>query len=271
MKKKRIPATSMAGVLAVSLTACGGGGDNNPSNLPSNIGPSEPTATYLFYQGSIGAVDPANPASPISVEAGPVSGAATIIHGTYTAATHSVSDLHPRTAIYAKDGKLWKVSALKGGAPTPVRLSSEDGANTVCYHTTDVDFANHNNAAYIYSLPGVDATCYTADDTLKMVKVGMSGTEAPIDLKTKRPVTAIMDTQTGALKGWLATDGSSLSRYDANFGNAVQIANFSVGAEEMATYGINRIFLRIDDKLRMYNADTGNLSAPLHTFTSSTV
>ncbi len=204
------------------------------------------------------------------IETPAVTNAETIYHGTYNAAIRSLSDVHPRTVIYVKDGKLWKVSALKQNSPSPAQISSERAANEICGNaSTDSDFSNHNNAVYRYSLPGPDGSCYTADDIRKMVKVGMSAADAPTNLGNIRPITSIMDPQTGALKGWLAADNGNLNSYDANFTNPSSIKKTSTqDVNYVASAGITRIFLRIYGDLYLYNADTGSLSASLHTFSS---
>lgn len=269
----RVKSSIVIGILSASLVACGGG--DNPDNPAS--GSTGPTATYLFYQdsrdgGVISALDPADPAhSIIPVETSAAAEATIIYHGTYDAATQITSSFHPRTLIYAKDGKLWKINALRGSTLSPAQLSNETTANLLCDTRTNEDFANHNNAVFFYSLPGPDGSCFTSDDSSKMVRVGMSASDAPFNLGSISRITPINDSQTGAIKGWLATDGNNLNSYDANFTNPSLKATFTTDVQRFIFDPSSSVFLRIDDKLRAYNPETGSLSPSRHTFSSSFV
>ncbi|TPW16890.1 MAG: hypothetical protein FD130_871 [Halothiobacillaceae bacterium] len=175
-------------------------------------------------------MDPAAPAAPITVEAGSdiVTGAFGVSKaikafqsGSYNSATKTVTGLHTHAVIYAKtDGKLYRVSGLKSGSLTPVQLSSENGADQLCVGATHgadtfTDFASPDNSQYLYALPGSDDTCETGDDIWKMVRLGMSASDAPV--VAKRPVSVQGDFNTGAIAGWLVHDAGALKKCDANF------------------------------------------------------
>jgi len=166
------------------------------------------------------------------------------------------------------------VNALKsGGSPTPIQVSNETGANAIC-DSSDIngltaglitDPANFNNTAYFYFLPGSDATCGTSDDVWKMVKVGMTATDAPIP--AKEPVATLHNATTAAIIGWLAKNGTNLNQYDANFSNPVTVTTFtnSVYWEGWGTT-LGSFFLQVDGQLYLYHVSTHTLSGSLYTF-----
>jgi len=207
-------------------------------------------------------VDPANPASPVSVESGITNKVTSIFHGTYDPVARKVSDIQTRTVVYVKGGQLFKVSALKGAAtPIPVQLTNETSADTIVGTPSAIaDFADHNNAQFIY---------LTAGGAWKMIKVGMSATDTPIP--AKQPLKHVYDKSNGALAGWLAIDGSAVKRFDANFsaGSAVTVATFADKAEAVG-FTIDIIFLKIDGNLYAYNTANGAISSVLYTFTATT-
>ena len=241
----------------------GGSGDLPPVNNTTNLPPVDNTTSsaFLLYQGnSIGAVDPANPASPVSVESG-ITKVTSIFHGTFDPVGKKVSDIHTRTVVYVKGGQFFKASALKGTAtPIPVQLANETSAPTGGAPLVAADFADHNNAQFIY---------LTSSGAWKMIKVGMSATDTPIP--AKQPLKPVYDKSNGALAGWLAIDGSAVKRFDADFsaGSAVPVTTFADKAEAVGiTFDI--IFLKIDGKLYAYNTASGAISNVLYTFTATT-
>lgn len=247
-------------VILVVAGCSGSGGSGSGGTL--SPGDNTTSSAFLLYQGSIGAVDPANPASPVSVESGITNKVTSIFHGTYDPVARKVSDIQTRTVVYVKGGQLFKVSALKGAAtPIPVQLTNETSADTIVGTPSAIaDFADHNNAQFIY---------LTAGGAWKMIKVGMSATDTPIP--AKQPLKHVYDKSNGALAGWLAIDGSAVKRFDANFsaGSAVTVATFADKAEAVG-FTIDIIFLKIDGNLYAYNTANGAISSVLYTFTATT-
>ncbi len=114
-----------------------------------------------------------------------------------------------------------------GTAPAAVPLSSETTAtiDDVCSYTPGAnlvgtvsasDFVTPSNSAYFYRLPGADGVCGTADDTVRMVKLGMSATDAPIS--ALMPI-AVARSAAGAISGYVAVQGATLTLFDSNFAN----------------------------------------------------
>ncbi len=260
---------------ATLLTACGGGGsDPSPAPPPPGGGTNNPPSgggsagSYLFYTGSLNAVDPANPASPLTVEAGSdivTASTQTIMSGTYDGAAQTITGLHAHALMYAKtDGKLYRVSALKSGSLSRVQVSSESGADKLCpmVNQSGMDLANPDNSQYVYSLSGSDSMCGTGDDVWKMVRLGMSAGEAPVAAKS--PVSAINNASAGAIAGWLVKDAGALKRCDANFANcSVVVASVAGTPMVLGSSDIDRHVMQIDDKIFVYNGTTGTLSPPV--------
>ncbi|MHB8697724.1 MAG: hypothetical protein ACYC9J_06755 [Sulfuricaulis sp.] len=229
------------------------------------------TNTYLFFKNPLSAVDPANPTAPITIEAaGTTANITAIEHATYRPApSYTLNDRHYDTIVYRRiaTGTFWKVSALTGGSLTPAQVSNEAAA-TVCTTRGEPDYADPNNAELVYSLPGADGTCGTADDVWRMVKVGMSATDAPYP--AFHPLAAMRDPATGAINGWLAVNGSNLNAYDANFGNPTLVSAFTSMPSVLATAPDGHIVLFMDNQLRVYDpqATPPSLSSSLGTVTS---
>lgn len=274
------------------LAACGGGGSDpapapppppggGTNNPPSGGGAGGPSAAYLFYtslaSGDLRAVDPATPASPLTVVAGwdisvgqgvnPVS-VRTIKAGTYNGAAQTLTGLHVHALVYASiDGKLYRVSALKGGSLPPVQVSSESGTRTLCESRQlgiGEDFSDPDNSQYIYLLPGGDGQCNTDDDVWKMVRLRMSASDAPV--AAKPPVIAIKSKSTGAIAGWLVHEAGALQRCDANFANCnVVMASVSRTPMALNHQGIDRYVMEINNRIFVYNGTANTLSPRVFT------
>jgi hypothetical protein len=274
-------------------TACGGGGDNNdePTTPPSDPDPVDTQGHYYFYTGSLVAVDPANPESPVSVEAGDdiVEGASgyllsvyTFMRGDYNNLTKIISEYGPDTLLYAKtDGRLYKIPAQQGASLTPVPVSSEQEADQICVEvgetivypgiTTADDLSNRDQSQFVYSLPGDDNSCDTIQDNIwKMVRVGMDSSEAPI--AAYQPVLALKDLDNDAsIQHWLVNDSSELKRCDATFAQCGEVigqaANEVYGVFDL---GLHHHLLQIDNQLVIYNIDSNTLSRPIFTIPQGT-
>jgi len=264
----------MTFLVTLLLAACGGssGGNRDGVHLGAN------SASYLFYLGSLNAVDSDNPASPIVVEAGEdiINGSIeTAVTADYDSLTKTSGNEHSYALIYAKsDGRLYRVNALKERSLIPEWLSSESNANQMCTPLSKQavisDYNNPDNSQYLYALPGVDAVCDTNDDLLRMVRLGMGANDEPIEAKKAlRPLT---DTNNGAISGWLVNDAGALKTCDASFRNCgATIANVATDAIFwLDSRRHESLLLEIDQQFFIYNIPTQTLSAPRFTRSSST-
>lgn len=220
------------------------------------------SGSYLFYRGrgssvdeNLAAVDPAT-ITPIAVEAGgdvPFASEYFAITAAYDTATKSISNVRTYAVVYEKtDNKLYKVNALKSaGTPMPVQLSSETaygGFDTIAY-----DLANPEDTQIVYSVsPGA----------YKMVRLGMSPTEAPI--VAKKPIAEIHDWSTGAISGWLVSDSGALKRCDKNFSNCGaplrSIGSQNYGSRWADSGNRSHMLFSIGDAMFVYNYGTGAVS-----------
>lgn len=257
---------------AVLLTACGGGDEDAPGPAPP---PS--SGSYLFYSGSLNAVDPSNPTAPITVEPGNnISPMSTVYSTDYNGGSRTSSNQNAHALIYAKtDGKLYRVSALKSGALIPEQVSSENTANNVCSAFARTDLSNPVNAPYVYLQAGPDNDCNTAiDNTWKMVRLGMSPSDSPIP--AKQPLVSLIDNNSGAISGWLINDNGTLSQCDANFANCTAITFTPGNASVIMNIDTinNRFLMLIDDAFYIYdgnNTSTPFLSQKLFSIPSGTL
>jgi hypothetical protein len=233
------------------------------------------------------AVDAASPVSPITVEAGnDVVTAKVVDAGAYDGAAKIVSGLRRHALVYAKsDGRIYRTSALKSGSLAPVQVSSENNAHRLCDSVDFLapDFANSDNAQYVYRLGDASGACDTANDEWKMVRLRMGAGDAPI--AAKRPLAVLGDLATGAIAGWLVFDGTvvrgardgvngDLRKCDANFANC-GASLFKVVGSSLPDFvrlglGLNRFVLELGGQLFVYDGNTGMLSAPVFTIPSET-
>lgn len=257
------------------LAACGGSGGASAGSGDAPLAP--PTETFLFHAGSLVAVDPAN-ATQTTVEAGTVTGVAGVLHGTYDPATREVRDLHQRSIVYAHGGRLYKVHAVKSGAhPTAVPLSSESSAHIICETRTFANLADHDNAFYFYRLPGADGSCGTADDQLKVARLGMGVTDTPIGVGTFKVIAAVLDMANGGLDGWLFLHNNGTALWHSNLHvSSSTLIDVGIGLSdvEFTAYATDgRVFLRVVqtgfDRLRLYNPSTRLMSSGYHFFSAS--
>jgi hypothetical protein len=228
--------TAVIGSASLALASCGGsGGSGNPPPPPP---PPPPTVQYVAPSDSsfVAAIDPANPSTAFLGQLGSYAAPRLYSFGTYTAGSPVLSNPANYAQAYKSgDGHIYKLNLSITGSPAQQQVSSESNAtiDDLCSLNgastplgTDVnylavsfynDFANPENSAYVYRLPGPDGVCNTADDVIYMVKLGMGSTAAPI--LVRMPVAVTHDPSSGAIFGYLVNEGTALTFYDSNFQN----------------------------------------------------
>ena len=289
----------VGGVIAcLALAGCGGGsgGGGDSGGSPPPPPPPPPTVQYVAPADTsfVAAVAPANP-TPYLAQPGSYAGARLLIAGTIVPGSPVLANQAGYSEIYkGSDGHIYRLNLSITGTPTALQVSSESNAPTddLCSLSgataslgTDVnyvaeqgynDFANPENSAYFYRLPGPDGSCNTSDDVVYMVKLGMSTTTSPI--LARLPTAVVHDPNTGAITGYVVNEGTALTLYDSNFQNRVVLASpaapisvaYALGTAQYTATG--RLFV-LDGDIVYINYGAQSVSPSLFTvpnWTSST-
>ena len=282
-------------VACITVASCGGGsagdggsggGDGNPPPPPP---PPPATLQYVAPADSafVAAVDPASPTTPALAQLGTYAGARLFITGTIQSGSPTVTNQAGYSEIYkGADGHIYRVDLAITGSPAARQVSSESNATTddLCSLNgataslgTDVnyqaeqyfnDFANPENSAYFYRLPGADGACNTNDDVVYMVKLGMSAGQAPV--LARMPAAVAHDPNTGAISGFVVNEGTALTFYDSNFQNRVVLETpatpigvvYPLGTTYVTSTG--RLFV-VDGNIVYVNYGTQSVSPTLFT------
>ena len=235
----------------------------------------------------VAAIDPGSPATPFLPQANSYAGARLFITGNIVPGSSALANQAGYSEIYkGSDGHIYRLDLSITGSPTPRQVSSESNAtiDDLCSLSaatatlgTDVnylaeqyfnDFANPENSAYFYRLPGPDGACNTSDDVVYMVKLGMSPTDAPV--LARMPVAVAHDPNTRAISGFVVNEGTALTFYDPNFQNRVVLETpatpiavaYPLGASQLPAIG--RLFV-LDGNIVYVNYATQSVSPTLFT------
>lgn len=243
MKKKKMYLLFLLLIFFIAVTAsCGGGGGGGDGDGGGpGPGPGPVSGSHLFYfdsNGGLYAVDPSVPTHPVTVES---SGTMqweyeSIFSGTWDAANRQLTNAYLRYTIYIKDAKIYKVSALRSEGLAKSQISNETGitgtgAGSVCDSSTAFDWSNPENSRFLYTLAGTDTLCGTPDDVKRVVRLGMSSTDTPLNIPAGiERVNHLMDRSNGAIFGWLVRNTATLKLQgcDADFGSCIDTPPTSV-------------------------------------------
>lgn len=268
--------------LLISLTVYAGAtvfaGSNNPAKdggksaktSPMGEGLQSPLQppTLKFFQGSLKAVDPLNPAAtPIVVDAdtSPSQFSTTAIAigpGEYNPSTGVVSIGGVARVFYSRtDGTLWQVGtnrlAAAGGirAPVPQKVSSESEATELCRSHFNSVFNGVTNTRVAYEIPGADGMCFThGDNEWRLVNLAMNGSQPPQDFPGEA-IVPLTNPLNGAYAGWLALQGRMLTRVSPDLSTVTPLIAY--GNHVRGLLGsVNRtghVFLSIDGGLHVFN------------------
>lgn len=224
----------------------------------------------IINRADLVAFDPVTPSagiiSPNLANAGAYSFETPIEYGVYDTATKTLLEPYIRFIVFAQNGKLFKVDLRKSaGTPTPTQVSNEFGAAQICVFGGKqlVDYTNADNTVIPYLTAGADGLCGTNDDVWKAIRLGMAATDTP--LTARLPVTGLINSS-GQAVGWLAINGTALTRYDPNFqkpsvltnvtsSNVIEEISRGVGAVEKAVININ-------NSLQLYSCATTTTPTP---------
>jgi hypothetical protein len=245
---------------AALLSSCG----KKDSAETGGAGVASAPMTYLFFTGganaALGAVDPANatPAGLITVEpsAAAINSVNPIYAGNYDATMLQITGVHHHAVTYFKDVgggtlQLFKVNALTGAAPAPVRVSSasfaNSGATALCSVAVYSDYANPDNSRVVYTQAGVDAGCSTADDPVLMATLSMSSATSPVAGPVGARVIRELRDNGGAIAGWIMLLGANLRWYQADMASGTsQLLTASVTSVNYLAGGTGKEFLAVN-------------------------
>src|SRR4030067_216951 len=95
-----------------------------------------------------------------------------------------ITDIKVAYVFYFKVGKIWLVDTT---TLVKKQLSTESGIypDTLCEVQRFENWQNPNGSTIYYRLKGPDVQCYTGDDIVRAVKVGMTPTTPPINIPKK--------------------------------------------------------------------------------------
>lgn len=234
------------------------------------VGGGGAAGPFLFFTGSLEAVNAASPASaPTVIEAGPVAAAASALDGDFDPLAGVINNLRSGPVMYAAGGKLFKVSTV---APlTATQFTNMTTANEICRSLDVTDFSNKAMSQWVFSQPA-SGTCATATGfNWVMVRPNMAVTDSPIALPSgMAPLSEVRDKLTGAITGWLVTKSGALGSTDASFGGFSSLKAFTTGVQVL-TETLDDKFLRVDDQFTDFRISGKTLNTSLsYTFHATT-
>lgn len=272
------------GLAMLGLAACGGGDDggaiddggDDGSGGGSGGGTGE-TRQVAFFNGSLKAVDPDDPASAIDVDdsVSPRIGTVEVVPllsgdwGNPEATNVSTSGV-----FYVRpDGTLRKATSAapvdsngQALAPSPVRVSSESDAEPLCKTTSATHFVDENATRIAYLVSG-DGDCQTiGDNNWKIVRLDDDSNTSPRNFPGV-PITPLFDMSNGDYLGWLARQGPDLLFVDTSLSTTKILPDQAVSfVQHLASLNNGNVLLNVDGLLHVYHTDTGNLEKRNFTF-----
>ena len=278
-----ISSFALCAAVTALLSGCGGGGGYYDGG---GGGGSANPVSYLGTTGVFAAwADPTSNAyafAPI----GSYAGKRQSLHGTVDFTTGvDLSQPAGIEVFKGSDGHIYALDLTSTSSPSTQQLSNEAAAtadDTCSLSGTQVAGANYDyagvyftadlqnpvNSTYLYRLPGTDGVCNTANDVVRMVKTGMSPTDAPITV-SGMPIATVRTAQ-GGISGFVVKSGAQLVLVDSNFANPVVLGTFatSIGVAvalpvgTIQGYPSGQLFV-VDGNIVYVNYATQTVSASL--------
>ena len=172
--------------------------------------------------------------------------------------------------VYAKNGKIWGINALKGYGLKQAQLSNEQNAFTIC-RTNSRNPGEFLGAGYEYTLPGENGICESEygdnDDITKFVTLNMTEDSEPILSNLYHLTSIAYFTELEAL-GELFHEEDQLVWYE-NFRdpNTRLVIASGLSTISVASYTQNNsVYLILDNELKLFSASSVSLSETLFVF-----
>jgi hypothetical protein len=256
---------AMSTLLAVFSLACGSGGGGGGGTSGTGTGTTSTSMRLEFFQASLDAIDPRDPATVIVIDAAAAEieagvndvGALPAVRATSIGMT--LTDVVIEYVIYPRDdGTLYRVSTdASAGIPTPVRVSNTTNALPLCSSSVGLDFQIVEDTRFAYGSDGQDCT---GSLTWWMVSLDDDETTPPQTFPG-RPLTPLVDNVTGVHTGWLSLDGGTLKRLAPDL--SVQADDLAQGVVAGETLGATKngvVFIELDQALYGFNPGSDTLT-----------
>jgi hypothetical protein len=216
--------------------------------------------------------------------------------GTWNTATANkqVQDLHRHAVLFANGGRVFALSAVVSGTPTPVQISSisditnglGDGslnaaAGDLCDIFPVADFSNVNSSIVAVIQAGPDKLCRggTTDDVIRFFPFSASSTTAPTPFPAGFSTNSIFfltNLSTGAFDGLLAarsSDGMYVKLSGPTLATQTLVTDSPTGVTESEPISVlsdGRMVMRTNNTIRVYDPAANSISAALFTFNQAT-
>jgi hypothetical protein len=188
-----------------------------------------------FSSGHLVVVDPASPTTPVAVEAaGWWQLVARFEEGVIDSTAGTVGNLGARFLVYQKNGRVHRLDLRRGSwPPMSVETSSLTAAQTCNAHPKAIpDRRSAERSQLLFTTPGPDQICKTADDRQVAVRLDMTAADAPVAV-TGEVIDALRSAD-GEITGFLVRDGNRIQRVDLTFANPVELFTVSTSDFELA-------------------------------------
>lgn len=225
--------------------AGGGGGGGGGAPASANAG------DLIFFQGSIKAIDPADPSTILTIVDDSVDASSPIITGRFEAAAKAFTDTRIDSVLYLEDGALHHVDGtLRNGQVVDEVLAQ--GLDDVDSLEVTPDPTGN----------GKEQIMLIQDDgTVELMPLDKSGGIQELD---GDPFTELFDPATGKFLGYLATDdNSNIIRIDVDTSsNTLTTSNvtpFANGVEDLEDTFDGKLFLAINGEIVVYDVATNEV------------
>ena len=239
-------------------------------------GNTEPTDTYLTYlnahRASVHLVDSDDLTSPARVSNKPVLDAYRLLMAlnSYDPETKTYSDLHIHSVFWIEEAD-GDTANLNGGPVVGLPVDKSSGGSTserisrvndACYVFWFADDPVNKKKFMVVRTAGEDKRCYTSDDGKVLVHSGMTGTNAPVEMKGEEIIASIYG---GGITGFLIFKEGNVLRCKTNLRSCGQ--PLLRGAKKVKKLAIDpvrgNVYVCADGELYIFDgADLNRVGAP---------